>query len=68
MQISPEHLAAARQQFHALRDEVGKAVVGQREVLDQLLVALLARGHVLIEGVPGLGKTLLARAPAGPCR
>ena len=64
MQISPEHLAAAREQFHALRDEVGKAVVGQREVLHQLLVALLARGHVLIEGVPGLGKTLLARALA----
>ena len=64
MHISPEHLAAARQQFHALRDEVGKAVIGQHDVLEQLLVALLARGHVLIEGVPGLGKTLLARALA----
>ncbi|AWV05850.1 AAA family ATPase [Marilutibacter maris] len=46
----------------ALRDEVGKAFIGQPEVLDQILVALLAGGHVLIEGVPGLGKTLLVRA------
>ena len=48
----------------ALRDEIGKAVVGQRDAVDQVLVALVASGHVLIEGVPGLGKTLLARALA----
>jgi MoxR-like ATPase len=47
-----------------LRDEVGKAVVGQREAVEQTLIALVASGHVLIEGVPGLGKTLLARALA----
>lgn len=46
----------------AVRDEVSKAFIGQPEVLDQILVALLAGGHVLIEGVPGLGKTLLVRA------
>ncbi|QDH71572.1 AAA family ATPase [Marilutibacter alkalisoli] len=46
----------------AIRDEVGKAFIGQPEVLDQILVALLAGGHVLIEGVPGLGKTLLVRS------
>ncbi|MET0329713.1 MAG: MoxR family ATPase [Luteimonas sp.] len=45
-----------------VRDEVSKAFIGQPEVLDQILVALLAGGHVLIEGVPGLGKTLLVRA------
>ena len=45
-----------------VRDEVAKAFIGQPEVLDQILVALLAGGHVLIEGVPGLGKTLLVRA------
>jgi len=45
-----------------VRDEVAKAFVGQDEVLEQVLVALLAGGHVLIEGVPGLGKTLLVRA------
>lgn len=48
----------------AIREEVGKAFIGQSESLDQILVALLAGGHVLIEGVPGLGKTLLVRALA----
>ena len=48
----------------AVRDEVSKAFIGQSEVLDQILIALLAGGHVLIEGVPGLGKTLLVRALA----
>ncbi|MFO0963050.1 MAG: MoxR family ATPase [Phycisphaerales bacterium] len=44
-----------------LRTEVGKRLVGQREVVEQTLWALLAGGHVLLEGVPGLGKTLLVR-------
>src|SRR4029078_5557699 len=48
----------------ALRAEVAKALVGQREVIDAVLCALLAGGHVLVEGVPGLGKTLLVRALA----
>ena len=48
----------------AVRTEVSKAFIGQPEVLDQILIALLAGGHVLIEGVPGLGKTLLVRALA----
>ena len=47
-----------------MRAEIAKAVIGQREVIEQVLVALLAAGHVLIEGVPGLGKTLLVRALA----
>jgi MoxR-like ATPase len=47
-----------------LRDEIGKAMVGQRDAVELLLVAIVASGHVLIEGVPGLGKTLLARALA----
>ena len=46
----------------AVREEVGKTFIGQEAVLDQILIALLAGGHVLIEGVPGLGKTLLVRA------
>ncbi|MCW5580739.1 MAG: AAA family ATPase, partial [Luteimonas sp.] len=45
-----------------VREEVSKAFIGQPEVLDQILVALLAGGHALLEGVPGLGKTLLVRA------
>jgi MoxR-like ATPase len=48
----------------AMRAEVGKALIGQAEVVDQVLIALLSGGHVLIEGVPGLGKTLLVRALA----
>ena len=48
----------------AMRREMAKAVVGQDEVLQQALTALIAGGHVLIEGVPGLGKTLLVRALA----
>jgi len=47
-----------------ISEEVCHAVVGQQEVVDQVLVALLAAGHVLIEGVPGLGKTLLVQALA----
>ena len=47
-----------------IRTEVGKALIGQASVIHETLVALLAGGHVLIEGVPGLGKTLLVRALA----
>jgi MoxR-like ATPase len=47
-----------------LRAAIGQALVGQSSVVDQVLVALVASGHVLIEGVPGLGKTLLVRALA----
>lgn len=64
MQIKPEDLPRAAEVLNALREEIGKAVVGQREAVDHTLVALVASGHVLIEGVPGLGKTLLARALA----
>src|SRR5882724_7698307 len=45
-----------------LRDEIGKAVVGQDAVVERLLVALLANGHVLLEGMPGLAKTLLVKS------
>src|SRR5882757_9308790 len=44
-----------------VRQAIGRAIVGQAEVVEQLLIGLLAGGHCLIEGVPGLGKTLLAR-------
>jgi MoxR-like ATPase len=43
------------------REEIAKAVVGHREVIDQLLIALICEGHVLLQGVPGVGKTLLVR-------
>src|SRR5688572_6057402 len=49
-------LASAYAQLHA---ELGKTIVGQRRVIDEILVALFARGHCLVQGVPGLAKTLL---------
>lgn len=45
--------------YQRLRAEVGKVIVGQNEIVEQTLIALFANGHVLLEGVPGLGKTLL---------
>jgi MoxR-like ATPase len=48
----------------AVRAEIAKAVVGQEQVVTGLLIALVARGHVLLEGVPGVAKTLLARSLA----
>ena len=53
-----------RQALAAVRAEVAKAVVGQDQVVTGLLIALVADGHVLLEGVPGVAKTLLARALA----
>ncbi len=47
-----------------LRDEIGRVVVGQQYMVDRLLIGLLARGHVLLEGVPGLAKTLTVSALA----
>jgi MoxR-like ATPase len=57
-----------RAALHALREEVGKAVVGQDGVVSGLVVALLVRGHVLLEGVPGVAKTLIVRAFAASLR
>ncbi len=55
-------LQVIRAKLDAVRAEVHKAVVGQDQALDLLLIALLSDGHVLVEGVPGTAKTLLARA------
>jgi MoxR-like ATPase len=53
-----------RADFDGLRREVGKVIVGLSEIVDDTLTALIAGGHVLLEGVPGLGKTLLVRTLA----
>jgi len=54
-------LDRASAQLQRVRDEVGKAIVGQAKVIDSVLICLVAGGHVLLEGVPGLGKTTLVR-------
>jgi MoxR-like ATPase len=61
---APPAEPAGRTALTAVRDEVGKAVVGQDQVVSGLIVALLCEGHVLLEGVPGVAKTLLVRALA----
>jgi MoxR-like ATPase len=55
-------ITRAGELLQKLRAQIGNALVGQEAVVDQTLIALLVAGHVLIEGVPGLGKTLLVRA------
>ena len=52
---------ALQESYNAVRAEIGKVIVGQDEIVEQLLVSLLARGHCLLVGVPGLAKTLLIR-------
>jgi len=59
--IAPEAFAA---RARAIETEVGKVIVGQRELVRHTLVGLLANSHVLLEGVPGLGKTMLVRTIA----
>ncbi|HEX7379918.1 MAG TPA: MoxR family ATPase [Pirellulales bacterium] len=59
-----QELDRFRQDFDALRREIGKVIVGHEEIVDGTLTALVAGGHVLLEGVPGLGKTLLVRTLA----
>src|SRR4029434_8500894 len=50
-----------RQVFARVQDEIGRMMVGQRDIVEGVLVAFFAGGHVLLEGVPGLGKTMLVR-------
>ena len=67
--LSPQAPVAEQRQracalAQALRQELQKVLIGQTEIIDDVLTALIAGGHVLLEGVPGLGKTLLVRALA----
>ncbi|MFI4897900.1 MAG: AAA family ATPase, partial [Phycisphaerales bacterium JB059] len=62
---SPDQVNAAaeqfRQDFAAVRDEIAKAVVGHSQIVEGVLICLFTGGHALLEGVPGIGKTLLVR-------
>src|SRR6516165_11060859 len=64
----PGHDAAAVRRLADAREkikhEVGRVIVGQAEIIDLMLVSLLCRGHVLLHGVPGLGKTLMGKTLA----
>lgn len=64
MQSESQGVVRAAELLERLRTSIGQAMVGQTEVVEQIIVTLVASGHVLIEGVPGLGKTLLVRALA----
>ena len=63
--MAEERVEAFVERYGQLEREVHKVIVGHDEIVDQVLVALFAGGHVLLEGVPGLGKTLLVRTLAG---
>ncbi|GIV62461.1 MAG: ATPase AAA [Rhodothermaceae bacterium] len=60
----PVNLEELQQGYQRLRDEIGKIIVGQHEIIDLVFVSLICRGHVLLVGVPGLAKTLLIRTLA----
>ena len=57
-------VAAFQDHITSLRDEIGRVIVGNREVIDGVLTCMLAGSHALLEGVPGLGKTMLVRTLA----
>src|SRR5688500_18064677 len=62
MENESSTITRAAELLEKLRQAIGQAVVGQHEVVEQVIITLVASGHALIEGVPGLGKTLLVRA------
>src|SRR5438270_7414028 len=57
-------IAAAHETIDRLRAEMARVIVGQQAIVDRLVIALLIRGHVLVEGLPGLAKTLLVKTMA----
>jgi MoxR-like ATPase len=56
-----EKIGLFREDYGSLKSEIGKVIVGHEDIVDGTLIAVFAGGHVLLEGVPGLGKTLLVR-------
>src|SRR5579875_2665917 len=63
-ETSQQQVEHFRAKFGGLRDELAHMIVGQGEIIEATLVAFFAAGHVLLEGVPGLGKTMLVRTLA----
>ena len=61
LQVNEESVRALIGQLQSLKQEIKKVIVGQDETIDQLLITFLAGGHGLLEGVPGLAKTLMIR-------
>jgi MoxR-like ATPase len=59
-----EQIAEFTGDLHRLRDEIGKVIVGQEEIVEGVIMTVLGGGHALLEGVPGLGKTMLVRTLA----
>ena len=57
-------VAQLAEDYRRMRSEIAKVIIGQDEVVEQLLIGLFARGHVLLVGVPGLAKTLLVSTVA----
>jgi MoxR-like ATPase len=62
MEYNMESIDAMREKIQSCRDEIGKGIIGQQDIINQVIWAILADGNVLLEGVPGLGKTELVKA------
>lgn len=64
METSLEHYKSLVSKLPDLKKEIGKVIIGQQEAINEILIALLAGGHCLLEGVPGLAKTLMVKTAA----
>ena len=60
--MSAEQATWFRETFDRIKNEVNKVIVGQDDVVESVLIGLAANGHILLEGMPGLGKTLLVKS------
>ena len=62
--VLKDKIADASRLLQSARDEIGKRIIGQQEMVNGLLMGIITGGHVLVEGVPGLAKTLMVRTVA----
>lgn len=61
MEITEKDIISFKEQTDKIKNEIGKAIIGQKDIIEQVLIAILCEGNVLLEGVPGLGKTQLVK-------